>query len=85
MLVFAQQVAYAEIRHGAAWWVDSSLSAVESFPSWTATVPGKGSPEPCPEPQIMTQPLLLWGVGGGKEIKQVSVRQRKVMLSADWL
>lgn len=59
LLVFAQQVAYAEIRYGAVWWVDSSLCAFESFPSWTATVPGKGSPEPCPELQIMTQ-LLLW-------------------------
>lgn len=33
-------------------WVTSSLSDVDTFTSWTTAVPGKGSSEHRPEPQI---------------------------------
>lgn len=33
-------------------WVNSSLSDVDTFTSWATAIPGKGSSEHCPEPQI---------------------------------
>jgi len=57
------------------------LSGVDTFTSWTTAVPGKGSSEHCPEPQITDADP---SPPGGEKMGQVSVRQRRAVLSADW-
>lgn len=61
--------------------MNSSLSDVDTFTSWTTAVPGKGSSKHCLKPQITdSDPSPL----GREKIEQVSVRRRRAVLSADW-
>lgn len=54
----------------AVWWLNSSLSDVDTFTPWTTAIPGKSSSEHCPEPQITDSVPSL---PGAEEIELVSV------------